>query len=312
MASQDETSTTISFSLLPTSKIDFLKWQSTFRSQVSQAEGFSSLEILSPAKSQDSVWIFNLRFLTSQNLASWLQSATYKNLLQELVDQKIISNLHAVQKQAPPLAQNGITEVYVTAVKSENLGKFHAWHEKIHKIESTFPGFQKVYIQAPNQAQEEGSWITLLQFDTLENLEGWLNSPERAAVLKESQEFVSSKESHRLLASFGGWFSDRSLSGEPPRWKQTMLILAVLYPIVMTQFIYLTPHFSSLSLSLKTFIDNVICVSIMSWILLPIAIYALKWWLESNNDILKNLMGVFVLLIVYALEVTLFWQLSSH
>lgn len=191
-----------------------------------------------------------------------------------------------------------VTEVYVTHVDKEQLQKFHAWHEKIHQMESSFPGFQRVYFQPSNQ---DCTWVTLLEFDTVANLEHWLQSPERASILKESMDFIKSKETHRLLSSFGGLFTDKFL---PPRWKQTMLILAVLFPIVMVEYVYLAPHLN-FNVSLKTFIQNVICVNLLAWPMVPFAIYSMKWWLE---DPCKNLQGIAVMLLVYAAEIALFWH----
>lgn len=309
MASLDDTTLILKITLHPGAKADFLNWQSRFRSQISQAQGFTSLEILSPYSPQSNTWILHLRFNSKDDLDVWLKSPLYTQLLKELTDCGMIDTTHAISQEKPTCEQSGVTEIYVTSVNNEKLPEFHEWHEKIHKIESTFPGFQKVYVQAPNS--QNGTWITLLQFDTLGNLEQWLNSPQRAAILKESQDFVTTKETHRLLSSFGGWFTDRSLAETPPRWKQAMLILVVLFPIVMTQFLYLSPYLGSLTLSVRTFIENSTCVTLMTWPMLPIAIYALKWWLELKNNLPKQLLGIGILFLVYAFEVALFWSLSN-
>lgn len=305
MVSLADSTLTLRIDVLPHSKSNFSNWQSKLRAQISQAQGFSSLEILSPFSSQSNTCFLNLRFISKENLDLWLQSPPYGKLLKELADWHIINNPYAISKENRFSSSSGVTEVYVTFVDDKNLLKFHEWHEKIHRIESTFPGFQKVYIQAPDQ-KKEGAWITLLQFDTLTNLEHWLNSSQRAEILKESEDFIKSKETHQLLSSFGGWFSDRSLARNPPRWKQTMVILAVLYPIVMIQYLYLAAHLSFLELSLKTFVENVISVTLLAWPMLPIAIYALRWWLDVKFNPTKDLLGVGILLLVYAIEIVAF------
>ncbi|MBN9376886.1 MAG: hypothetical protein J0H93_00770 [Chlamydiales bacterium] len=50
---------------------------------------------------------------------------------------------------------------------------------KIHEAEARFPGFKGVYVKPPRETQGK-TWITLLQFDTPENLDLWLHSAERA------------------------------------------------------------------------------------------------------------------------------------
>lgn len=297
---------------IPNMTANFLNWQSKFRSQISQASGFSSLEIQTPFPAQSNTWLLSLRFASKKYLDSWLKSSQYTTLLNDLISENIVTNQHSISEENSSTASNssGVTEIYVTLVDKTKLMEFHEWREKIHKIESTFPGFQKVFVQAPDPGKTEGAWITLLQFDRLDNLENWLSSPQRKAMLKESEGFVNHKETHQLLSSFGGWFNESPLP-ITPRWKQTMLILVVLYPIVMTQYLYLADHLTFLGPSLKTFVENVICVSLLSWPLLPMVIYILKWWLELKSDFAKNLLGCGILLLAYAIEIMIFFKLSK-
>lgn len=306
MESLADSTLVLRINVLPEAKADFLNWQSKLRAQTSQAPGFLSLEILSPFSSQSDACLLNLRFISKKDLDLWLHSPSYTKLLKELIDRNIINNSLAISREKIFPYANEVTEVYVTFVNDNNLLKFHEWHEKIHQIESSFPGFQKVYIQAPDKTKKEGAWITLLQFDTLKNLEQWLNSPQRAEILKESEEFITSKERHQLLSPFGGWFNTNSLTHNPPSWKQTMMILAVLYPIVMIERLYLETHLSFFEPSVKTFIENVICVTLLAWPMLPFAIYMLKWWLNVKFNPKKDLWGIGVLLLVYAIEILVF------
>ncbi len=287
-------------------RAEFANWQSKFRARISQAFGFSSLEIISAQKDS---WFLNLRFLNKQSLDLWLHSQSYALLLQELTEKHLITHQQAIsQKSALPYS-NGVVEIYVTYVDKDKLNEFHAWHEKIHKIESSFPGFQKVYIQAPDLGKNEKAWITLLQFDNQMNLENWLNSSQRAEILSESQEFIKSKETHQLISSFGGWFNDPAFTTPSAGWKQPMLILAVLYPIVMLQYLYLANYLSFLSTPLKTFVENILSVILLA-LLVPVAIYLLSWWLVIKFNPAKNLLGAGILLVIYAIEIIAFIQLS--
>ncbi len=283
-------------------RVEFANWQSKFRAQISQAHGFSSLEIIS---SQNDSWFLNLRFLNKQSLDLWLQSPSYALLLKELTEEHLIANQHAISQQDALPYSNGVVEIYVTYVNEGKLNEFHAWHEKIHKIESSFPGFQKVYIQAPDLGKNERAWITLLQFDNQMNLENWLNSSQRAEILNESQEFIKSKETHQLISSFGGWFNDPAFKTPSAGWKQPMLILAVLYPIVMLQYLYFANYLNFLSTPLKTFVENILSVILLAW-LVPVAIYLLSWWLIIKFNPAKNLLGIGILLVIYAVEIITF------
>lgn len=281
-----------------------LNWLVKFRSEISRRVGFLHLEIVSPSLYEEKSWTLAQAFDQKKNLEDWLNSSVYQELVLELENEKITDDsFRHLENQG---LKQGVTELCMTFVKKDKVQEFCEWHKKIYKIESKFKGFQRVYLQSPENDTGEGSWMTLLQFDREENLEKWLSSKERQEVLHQTKAFVRSFESHRLPSVFSGWFDKRSLMTAPAMWKQTLLILLVLFPIVMLQFKYLNPQISDWNLSLKTFVGNAISVFLISWPLLPIAIYFLRWWLESNR-VSINLIGIFLVFILYGIEIFLFW-----
>lgn len=202
----------------------------------------------------------------------------------------------------------GVTEIFITRVKASQEEAYRKWTEKIHSVESRFPGFQKMHIQTPEKGSD-GNWITLLHFDTTENLMNWLTSKERKEILLEGEEMIQSIESHRVLSPFAGWFG--GLQEIPAVWKQTMLVLLGLFPIVMLELKFLYPLMVNLNPSLSTFIGNTISVTLVSWPMMPIAIYFLGWWLDPSykNRLRDTILGTFIILILYALEILLLWKL---
>jgi uncharacterized protein len=123
---------------------------------------------------------------------------------------------------------------------------------------------------------------------------------------------ISSIESHRIYSPFAGWFKSlQETAGElPAAWKQTMIVLLVLYPIVMLELKYLNPFLTGLNPSLGMFIGNAISASLVSWPLVPIAIYFLKWWLvpKDPHRLRDTLLGTVVVLVLYIIEVAVFWK----
>ena len=202
--------------------------------------------------------------------------------------------------------RGNVTEVIVTEVTPGKEEEFRMWSAKIHQAEAKFPGFRGVYIQSPKRGGK--FWITLLQFDTLENLDRWLQSSERKQVLQESSPLVSSLETHRVISSSTGWLASIAKTGElPPVWKQTMLVLLVLFPIVVFELKYLSPLTASLNPSLGTFIGNAISVTLISFPMMPIALYFLGWWL-SPHSLKTSIVGSILLGLLYLAEIALFWN----
>jgi len=89
-------------------------------------------------------------------------------------------------------------------------------------------------VQPPHQ--KELGWTTVLRFDTAENLDGWLNSPERAALLTESEPLIIGFQAQRVDTSFPGWTPVDPVTGKSPnKWDDRSLVLLTLFPVVSSR-----------------------------------------------------------------------------
>lgn len=291
---------TLRADIKPEAKNAFIDWQLNFNAKIVNVPGFLSLEISLPFEQQN-YWSIVQRFSNGQLAQEWRQSDEYKRLISDL---KALTTQGVVKEEESDEAHaKAVTELFITEVSPGMEGNYRLWSAKIHQIEAKFPGFRGVHIQSPNDTGRH--WITLLKFDTAKNLERWLQSPERQKILNESASFISSLESHHVISPFGGWFAEAAKAGHlPPLWKQTMLILLVLFPIVMLELRFLSPLTADLNLSPATFIGNAISVSLISFPMMPIAIRALGWWLKST-DFKTDINGTFLVIFLYLLEITL-------
>ncbi len=288
----------------------FAEWQAKLHSAIATSPGFVSLEIIASQGQKDHEWTIVQRFENKDNLSIWRDSDERRHLfeaLQPLLPEGDSKALCDTTKTAFD-KQGGVTEVFVTQISPESESEYRKWIAKMHQAEAKFPGFRGVYVQSPTH-QQGRNWITLLQFDTPEHLDRWLVSPERKAILHEAKDLISSLDTHRLITPYSGWFSSISKGGRAPVvWKETMLVLLVLYPIVMLELLLLSPLTASLNLSLATFIGNSLSVTLIAWPMMPIAIYYLRWWLAPESK-RATLIGTCLLLGLYLIEVTIFWHL---
>lgn len=292
--------------VIPHLKGAFIDWQGKLNLHIVLSPGFVSLEFVAQDGNE---WIINQRFSNMQHASEWQQSKTYQELLDEL--KKIL----AVQTIREELADEtslraGVTEIFVTEVHPDKEAAFRNWSAKIHQAEAQFPGFRGMYIQSPKERAGK-HWITLLQFDSIENLDHWLESSERKALLDESQPLISSLESNRVISPYIGWFASIAKLGQIPSvWKQTMLVLLVLFPIVVFEVKYLLPPLQGINQSLAIFISNAISVTLISFPMMPIAIWFLGWWLvpKTRWGRFWTVLGTVVVLGLYAIEVAMFWR----
>jgi antibiotic biosynthesis monooxygenase (ABM) superfamily enzyme len=285
---------------------DFIAWQGEFSQHVSHVQGFTSLEFLAPRDPSSGDWCVNIRFATGADASNWKKSVAFQEMIQRLNPSIVPGSFKIEQGHDGDLLGN-VTELFFTRVDPGHEHDFRAWSAKMHEAEAHFPGFRGAYLQAPKE--KGGHWLTLLQFDSIPDLERWLNSPERKAILDKPFPWISSLESNRMASSYAGWFASLGKDEPaPPVWKQTMLVLLVLYPIVMLEIKFLNPLLSGISNAFATFIGNAISVSLIAYPLMPLALFALGWWCLPKEPYshVKNILGFMLLIILYMIEIFIF------
>lgn len=310
MITSDSTETVITIEVKMSSSRDvsFAQWQGELNATVASFPGFVSLEIVAPSPQLQN-WHIIQRFESPAAAAAWSESPQYQVLQKSLQGLAETNHIKHNSLNMETL-QNGVTEIFVSHVSPENTAAYQAWMSKIHLAEAKFPGFCGVYIQSPKHRQGE-TWLTLLRFDTMEHLDNWLASDIRREILQESSSLIKTLESHRVISPFAGWFSSVSTARRSPAvWKQTMLILLVLFPIVLLELKYLTPLLKDLSFVPATFISNALSVALITWPAMPLAIRGLRWWLLPDQDEARaqktTLAGLVLVLLLYGLEIFMF------
>lgn len=286
----------------------FIDWQAELNAKIVGAEGFISLEIFL-FDQKEKTWEIVERFVDEGFAHAWSKSLSHTELMEALKKLSKDDQVVEISRDLNSM-RGGITEILVAQISTEREEEYKRWSAKIHQMEATFPGFLGVFVQSP--AGNGGrNWITFLQFDTAKNLDNWINSKERKELLKESQGLIHSLENHRIASAYSGWFSSIAEQGTlPPVWKQTMIVLLVLFPIVVFEIKYLSPLTSILNSSLATFIGNAISVSLIAFPFMPFALLFFGNWLASNNVAhkKKTIQGTIIILFLYLIEIVLFWH----
>ncbi len=292
----------------PEAMNNFVQWQGDLHEALAATNGFVSLEIIAPSATDKFKWKIAIRFVNDPACSNWQRSENFLNLMavvKPLLAPGFELKIEEENSEDEASSNARVTELFITNLLPGKELEFRAWIAKIHQAEAKFPGFSGVYIQSPPGNSKY--WITFLQFDSQKHLDFWLSSPERQGIIEQSQDLLDSLESHRVITSFPGWFNSIVTGnvGVPPLWKQAMLIVLVLFPIVMLERKFLNPVTSSLNSSLAMFIGNVLSVSLVTWPFMPLMIRWMGWWLapENGNDDIK---GAVLILALYAVEVLVF------
>ena len=242
-------------------------------------------------------------------MGAWLDSDERNSLLDKsaslLVDEGTTNVLEGASTERSP--QDMVTEIITVSVKPGMEEAYRDWVERIRLMEAKFPGYQGLELQPPIPRLQD-DWVSLLRFDTAEHLNAWLESDARRDALEEVEPFIDRRE-RQVTSAFSGWFTFGDAPGQvPPSWKQTMIVLLTLYPIVMLEQMFLNSLLQSLDMAEAIFIGNTLSVAATGFLLIPLALRAFEWWLlpRPNNSLEAEAAGIRLLVGLYALSVVVF------
>jgi antibiotic biosynthesis monooxygenase (ABM) superfamily enzyme len=294
----------------------FEAWQQRINEIISGFEGFLSSEIIPPNPPLQLDWVIIQRFAHPEQLKAWLDSAQRAEMLEQIELDLLGDDTISVfvgKDAAPDQRPEPVTAMIITRVKPGSEEAFQKWHQRIQEAQSQVPGYLGCQLQPPVEGFQE-DWITLLRFDSAKHLDAWLRSPERARLVKQSEDYVDRYRIRTVRTAFEGWF-DFGDTGQapPPSWKQALIVEAVLFPVVMLQLMFLSPLLAWMNLALLTLINTAISVAVLTWPLVPFAGRVLRWWLTPKEDAAgwQAWAGPLVLAGFFAVCLAVFWVLTT-
>lgn len=256
---------------------EFRRWQDGVNRTVGSFAGFLGTEILAPESGQDE-WKILYRFDSTDNLEAWLGSPAREALLERG------SHLFAAPASQQVLVgepgQNDVAVVVSHPVRPELEEEFLAWQRRMTDAERSFPGFRGSELFRPVPGVQD-DWSIVYRYDSSEHLDSWLDSPERQRLLAEGSKF-SDFELHRISNPFGSWFSfGEAAPGveAPAAWKTALSVLVGLYPTVVLLTLAISELWTSADLWESLLLGNVLSVSLLTWVVMPVVTRALRFWL---------------------------------
>jgi hypothetical protein len=269
------------------------------------------VELWPPAPPDQLESVALARFSSMDALRNWRRGEVNRKLVEDvapLVEGGLAMQLVG-QAAVDYTVAHGVTMVMVTEIKPGREAAYRAWANRIQELQATFPGYLGSFVQPPQH--KETGWTTVLRFDSAPNLDRWLKSDARAAMVKDSEELVAGFHAQRVDTSFPGWVANDPATGAPPNmWKTAGLVLLTLFPVVMLELRFLNPHLEDFNPALRTFIGNAISVGLTTWPLMPLAIVGFHAWLfpEGYPRWVAWAMPL-ILLLCFLLEIAVFWHL---
>lgn len=289
---------------------DFGRWQQHASDVIATFPGFVDHQVIPPSPPLQPDWVIVQRFASIDAARAWLASKERQALLDEAHPWLIgRDDIHLVEDDGA-VPQSSVSAVISMQIKPGQEDAYRAWGQRIATAQSRYPGFQGYKINPPIPGVQN-DWVTILQFDNEAHLNAWMTSPERQKLLEEANAFTTETHARTVRSGFSQWFQVDGGGAQAPAWKQNMLTLLALYPVVfLFGFFVQTPLLMrqwGWPFWLALFAGNVAGVTILNWVV-PWVGKRFSWWLKpAGSDSQKQtLTGIAIVVALYALLLFIF------
>lgn len=234
-------------------------------------------------------WSVKLDFGSAVELARWFGSPEHHACIDS--GRTLFGGPASYYVRSGAVIEPCPTVLMTMAIAPDAADSFVHWQLDILAEMFARPGFSAVEVYPPASDIISEDWTVVVRFDTEDHLDAWLTSEERAR-LHEIVDGDLDQRDQLIGSSFAGWFEQPVrpggvATGPPPRWKQAMAVLAVLYPTVVLLGQYLTPRLEDtlgLSLPQAVFVQLVVAVAFLTWVATPLTQRILNRWLHGDMD----------------------------
>ncbi len=289
---------------------EFAQWQTILSKAIAKFPGYTSSSITPANPPVQLDWVIMQHFDSAEHAKTWLQSPERQELLKKAKD--LIAGFDDVYLlDEKKETQNAVVATITAKIEPQDTEKFLEWHARVAAIQSTFSGFIGARLEKPRPGIND-SWITILTFDSDKHLEAWLKSSERKKLIDELQTFSSESHLRKAYFGFDFWFSKNEYRSV---WKENMLVLLTLYPVVFL-LSYITKPLIAKGLPswLALFFGNALSTAILGWVTVPWLMKMFNWWLHPSGRFSKRLtiQGVLIVVLLYCVSLYICWQLFTH
>lgn len=298
----------------PESAEAFARWQGETSALMASLPGFIEQRLMPPKPPLQVDWVILQRFESIDTARAWLSSVERQKRLDGAAPMLVgRDDVHIVHDETQGIKPAPVSAVISTRVLPGRELEYRAWERKIAIAQSKAPGLRGYRFEPPVPGVQE-DFVAILRFDTEEHLQGWLNSPERRKLIDEAAPLTAEFHARIAHTGFEQWFRDESLPSRLPAWKQNMLVLFMLYPVVFLFGAFVqTPLLSEkahLPFAVALFIGNMFSVLTLSK-LVPWISGRFTWWLNpsSGKSASTSVLGAALLTVAYAGMVVAFWRL---
>lgn len=288
----------------------FAQWQRDTSGTIAGFPGFIQQTVLPPSPPAQLDWVIQQRFTDTAAATAWLNS---KERLERVAGAQAMligrDDVHIVPDGGSGVLPAPVSAVIATRIKPGSEMAYRAWEQRIAGAQAKAPGFQGYRFEPPLPGVQD-DWLAIVRFDSEANLQAWLDSPERHKLLEDATPFTEEFHTRIARTGFDQWFA--APAGKPPApWKQNMLVLLMLYPVVFLFGTFIQTPLLSQRLgwpfAAALFAGNVVSILLLNS-LVPWVSGRFAWWLQPSGGRTRNgdMAGIALVVAFYAALVVLF------
>lgn len=242
--------------------------------------GFQGSEIFPPIAGVQDAYVVLYRFNSGENLRRWLGSPERHGIFQQ-IERLLLQPSHefffAHRRRVP----GTVSTVFSYRVRPGHEAEFHEWRRRIVEACRKWEGFLGTEsFDTLDSASPE--FVVVLRFDSRPHLEAWLQCPERATLIAEVHHYVEDYRVRRIGSGFEGWFEYGDDSAPPVPWRQGLVILSALFPVITFLRHLLAPLFSAVPLPLAYLILLTVDISLLTFFIMPRYSRLMNFWLRPG------------------------------
>ncbi|GJE13740.1 MULTISPECIES: antibiotic biosynthesis monooxygenase [Methylobacterium] len=294
----------------------FAQWQGGTSAVIASFPGFIEQRLMPPHPPLQVDWVILQRFSSQDHAKAWLGSPERQARIEGATPMLVgRDDVHIVKDDASAARTAPVSAVISTRVKPGMEAAYRQWEQKIAAAQSKAPGLQGYRFEPAVPGVQE-DFVAILRFDSEANLQAWMDSPARQALVREAAPLTAEFHTRTVQSGFEQWFRDVTPAGgaAPAAWKMNMIVVLTLYPTVFLWGLLIgTPILSrtlKLDFPVALFIGNVFSVLVTAQ-LVPWTAQRLSWWLSPKPErrARVDLQGAALLAAACAIMILIFWKL---
>lgn len=247
-----------------------------------QFEGYLGSEIFPPIPGVQDAYVVLYRFNRGSNLRQWLRSPQRLEMLRQ-IEALLTEPAHEFFFAHSRRQAGTASSVFSYRIRPEREADFQDWRRRILEEVRKWDGFLGTEsYDTLDSAHPE--FVVAVRFDNRGNLDAWLHSTIRKTFMKEVRKYVDHYALRRIGSGFEGWFDTSENKKPPASWRQAIVILSALYPVIMTLRHVLFPLFTVLPMPAAFLILLTVDMAVLTYVVMPRFTLLMNFWLRPGPD----------------------------